>query len=270
MRLVTKTLHYICRSNEEVGMWTERIISDIVNVKFNTTRKYINKTDNYPSHLKKDISHALYGLLYGLRINEHYGHKNNFTDFKTQMNSSISVKTNINGSKICPQTIGQTTLLKFSETLGYRLESVQDYKRVVLNDTQCIVDMYLDYLFCCDHTISFKYDKGIVYHFQKTGPVKMSSGNRFYYTKTLETWNNSMTLSVETPGSSVLSLAEFQVHSTRNCIKCRFNLDTIVALIQSGMIQNVTVCKYNLGYKYNIRVDKNYVESEADSDTTTE
>lgn len=258
MRLVQKTLHYICRSNEEVGMWTERIISDIVKVKFNTSRKYIG-LDNCPSHLKKDISHTLHGLLYGLRIEEHYGHKNNYYDFKTQTNGCVSVKTNMNGSKICPQTIGQTTLAKFSETTGYKLQTSDDYKRLVLTDTQRILDMYLGYLFCCDHMLSFKYDKGVVYHFEKTGRerIEMTGDNQFLYTKTLDTWNNSMSLSVKY-GESVLPLAEFQVHSTRNCIKCRFNLDTLILLIERGMIKNVSVYKHNLRYKYNIRVDKNY------------
>lgn len=257
MKLVTKTLHYICRSNEEPGMWTERIVSDIANVKFLSKRKYIT-TENYPLHLKKDISLSLKPVFDQLKINQHFGHKNYYYDFKTECDKSVSIKTNINGNKICPQTIGQTTLDKFNEITKKNFVNEEAYKDAVLNDTQNIINLYLNYLFCCENLLSFKYDKGSVYYFKKNvsdASVTMKEPQTFYYTKDKNTWNNSMTLSINI-NDIVRPLCEFQLHKTRNCIKCRFNLDSLVLMIQNDILQNINVEEYKLRYKYNIKVSK--------------
>lgn len=256
MKLITKTLHYICRSNEEPGMWTERIVSDITNVKFHSKRKYINN-ENYPLHLKKDITLSLKPVFDQLKINQHFGHKNYYYDFKTDCDKSVSIKTNINGNKICPQTIGQTTLDKFNEITKYNFKDEESYKDAVLNDTQTIINLYLNYLFCCENLLSFKYDKGSVYYFKKEygNTVTMKGTQTFYYTKNKNTWDNSMTLSINI-NDIKRPLSEFQLHKTRNCIKCRFNLDTLVLMIQNGMLENITVEEYKLRYKYSIKVSK--------------
>ena len=35
MKLISKTLHYNVKSNEQTGMWTEKILCDILKISFN-------------------------------------------------------------------------------------------------------------------------------------------------------------------------------------------------------------------------------------------
>ena len=271
MKFVNTTLNYICKSNEEVGMWTECIISDIVKIPFRSSRDYINK-HSYPVKLKRDLEFSLSPILKVLGIKRHLGNKNTYYDFKTRLDDSVSIKTNISGNKICAQTIGQTTLSSFNKITGNDYKTNEDYKRAVFENTRYIVDLYISYLFCCDHFISLKYDKGDIFYFKKVGNVGLKSDFdfKFKFSKTIDNWNNSMTLSI-CINDVFKSFAEFQIHSTRNCIKCRFNLDTLVIMSNNSMFENLELTNYKLKYKYNIKVDKNYeTETETEPETETE
>jgi hypothetical protein len=254
MKLLGTTLHYITRTNEDVGVWTEKIICDILKIPFNSKREYLTDK-NYPFKLKRDIN-SLVEFITPLNISEHVGNKNYYYDFKTTNGNTVSLKTNINGSKICPQNIGQVSLQKFNEQTKYNLKSTTDYKALVLNDTAKIVDLYLSNLFCCNHLLSFKFDKGELFHFQKLNEkIILDESCIFKASKELSTWNNSLTLSIIIQGI-YKPLCEFQVHNSRNCIQCRFNLDTIVLLVNNGMIKNINVNTFKLKHKYNIKVLK--------------
>jgi hypothetical protein len=264
MKLLHKTLHYVCRTNEEPGMWCEKILCDILNINFNSKRKYINQ-QNYPNKLKKDLN-TIKPFLQKLQISEHLGNQNTFYDFKTTSGETVSIKTNINGNRACPQTIGQTTLQKFNEKTNNDFETINDYKSAIFSNTQNIINIYLNHLFCCKHLISFKFDKGTIYHFNKTNlrqndSIKLNDTHTFSfnYSKNLDTWNNSMSLSVNIKGIFV-PFAEFQIHNSRNTIQCRFNLDTIVSLIQSKLISNISFHQMNLKHKYAIKVQKRTFE----------
>ena len=263
MKLVSKTLHYVCKSNEEPGMWTEKIICDILNIQFCSFRSYI-KSEHYPKNMKLDFDKSLKQVLMQLRLKEHLGNKNEYYDFKTYLGETVSVKTNINGSKVCPQTIGQTTLNSFNKITNSYFSSTDDYKNAVINDTKKMVDLYLNYLFCCKYLLSFKYDRGVMYYLKKSDEkVEMKTDDIFFtFSRTLEEWNNSISLSVNLGDNVRLPFAEFQVHKTRNCIKCRFNMDTIVQLVNKGIIKNTSVEEHRLKYKYIVKVSKDYVDSE--------
>jgi hypothetical protein len=269
MRFINATLNYICKSNEEVGIWTECIISDIVKIPFKSSRVYINK-QSYPVKLKRDLEVSLKPILKGLNIKHHLGNKNTYYDFKTSLNDSVSIKTNISGNKICAQTIGQTTLSSFNKITGKDYKTNDEYKRAVFENPKDMINLYIHYLFCCDHSISIKYDKGDIFYFKKDGNVSLKGDFKFKFSKTIDDWNNSMTLSV-CIDNVFKSFAEFQIHSTRNCIKCRFNTDTLVIMVGNSMLENLELSHYKLKYKYNIKVDKNYeTEIETEIETETE
>jgi hypothetical protein len=257
MKLLSTTLHYITRTNEDVGLFTEKIICDILKIPFNSSREYITQK-NYPLKLKKDIE-SLKEHILQLDISEHLGNKNKYYDFVTKNGKTVSLKTNINGGKICPQIVGQVSLQKFNERTKNNLQTTKDYKALVLSDTTQIVNMYLTHLFCCEHLLSFKFDQGKLYHFHKTGKMQVilndSHNIIFRPSKDLTTWNNSMSLSIMIKGE-YRQLCEFQVHGSRNCIQCRFNLDTIISLVNNDMIKNITLESFDLKYKYNIKVLK--------------
>ena len=253
MKFIGKTLNYIINTNEELGMFTEKIICDILKIKFNSKRNYIN-AENYPFKLYQDIELTLGSYLKSLHIKEHLGHRNDYFDFSTHKRGTISIKTNISGNKICPQKIGQVSLENFNEKTDFNFKSVSDYKKTVLKNPNEIVNTYLKHLFCCDKLLSFKYDEAKVYSFGKEKKEKVSLLDaKFHFSKTLQTWTNSMSAGIEIDGV-ILPFCEFQIHNSRNCIKCRFNLDTIIILIKNGMIQGISVNELKLKHKYQIRV----------------
>jgi hypothetical protein len=263
MKLIGRTLNYICKTNEEVGMFTEKIVCDILKIKFNSKRDYINEKSHYPFKLKSDIEKSLKPFFTTLDINEHVGHKNDYYDFKTNTNQTVSIKTNMSGNKICPQSIGQVSLNRFNEKTGMTLKASSDYKSLILSDTKRMINLYLQHLFCCDHLVSFKFDKGRVYYFKKENSETVSLNEThniiFNFSKDLTTWNESMSMGIMI-NNTFKPLCEFQIHNSRNCIKCRFNLDTVILMIQNNMLKNVSLELFDLKYKYIIKVLKTQYE----------
>lgn len=258
LRKVTQ-LFYTCKTSEQPGIWSEKIICDILKIQFNTNRSYINKL-NYPSDLKNDISNNLSNLLNNLKIDKHLGNENNHCDFKTIDNQTVSLKTNIISNKICPQNIGQTTLKNFNLKTKHRydIQTINDYKMLVFNKTNEILNLYLKNLFSCNHLISLKYDTGEIFYLKKNENVLLSKCN-FVMSKNINNWKESMTLSVKINDNQIISLAEFQIHNNRDCIKCRFNLESIFELIEENIITGISLTKMKLTNKYNIKIIGNEI-----------
>jgi hypothetical protein len=253
MKLISKTLHYIVNSNETTGMMTEKILCDILQIQFNSKRDYI--TDNIPNKLKKDISNTLSLLLPRLQITQHIGNTNGSSDFLTSTKEFVSLKTNINGFKVCPQKIGQTTLQKINQHFKTN-HTKAEFKIFIMTNCKMILIEYLKYSFICKHLISIKYDLGKIYYFNKTDILEGLENIQFSFTNTLENWNESNTVKIKI-NDYELSLAEFQIHNNRNCIKCRFMFDTIIQLIKLNIIKGILLEEFDLKYKYIIKVIKN-------------
>lgn len=253
MKFIQQTVHYGCRSSEECGLFTEKIVCDILGIKFNSRRAYINERD-YPTKLKNDIAKNVTPLLKSLNIQSHLGNKNDYYDFNTISSQTVSLKSNISGYKVCPQIIGQVSLNNFNKETGNDIQSNYDYKSKVFQNPGEMVNLYLTYLFCCDHTISLQLEQGIVHYFKKQGDVTLTQ-SRFKFSKDIDTWNESMTMSVKL-NEEYVSLCEFQIHNHRNCVKCRFNMNTVICLIESNLISNVLLQSVSLDNSYKIRVQK--------------
>jgi adenine-specific DNA-methyltransferase len=230
-------------SNESIGIATEKILCEIFNIKFNTLRKkqvIINET------IKLDIKNAFNNI--GITLTEHTGNLNKHYDFLTNDNKTISIKTNISGNKVCPQDIGQVTLKKFREKTNFtEVNDASQFKKLVFNNTYFLINLYLENLFSCDKTIYFQYSTGTVIIFEKTNNVSLDHG-LFTFSQTEETWNESNTVYIND-----ISLAEFQVHSNRDCLKCRFNINTVMRLIDSNIINGIVMEKIKLSNEYNIK-----------------
>lgn len=264
MKLIAKTLHYIVGSNEQTGMWCERVVCDILKIPFNSKRDYIT-SDNYPSKLARDLKDTLQPFLMTLNITKHEGNKNDAYDFLTFNNQHISLKTNTNGFKVCPALIGQTTLQKLNKYFKQDLTKDQ-FKEFIINNTHQVLKEYLKYIFICKHTFCIKFDTGKIYYFNtntntNTNIVPELDLNTddiqdqetpFTFTNTLENWNESNTLKIKV-NEQLFSLAEFQIHNNRNCIKCRFNFDTVIKLINLNVITGIALQEFNMKYKYNIK-----------------
>lgn len=269
MRLVSKILNYRARSTEETGIWVEKMVCDILKIKFNTKRNYIVDKNNryYPSKMKKDIEYTLKNVLKKLKIVEHVGNKNEYNDFVTRVGETVSLKTNTNGYKMCSQIIGQCSLKKINEKLGKKFTKEQ-YKKHIINNTNSIINLYLKYLFCCDHLLSIKFDFGKVYYLNNMNNTNNiydeSEGDKLVEIldksailelskRKLQDWNESNTVKIKID-NEFKSLAEFQVHKSRDSMKCRFNFETILLLINKGIIKNIKLQEFDLKYKYMIKV----------------
>lgn len=261
MKFIGTTLHFVTRTNEQAGLWTEKIVCDVLGITFQSNRKFFNDY-NYPLKLKDDIT-ALKPKLENICITEHSGNKNLYYDFKTLSGSTVSLKTNTSGHKVCPQNIGQVSLKKFAEKIcNENIKTKLDYKQFVLSNLQSVIDTYLENLFCCEHILYIVYDEGMLCHFKKKGQATIILNNlQLQTSKNIEDWNESMSVSIEL-NDNKYCLCEFQVHNNRDCVKARFNMKTISMLIENGLISNVTMDIFNLKHRYNIKVSKQHYENE--------
>lgn len=227
------------------------------NLKETTSQKHL------PLKIKSDIEGSLGDYLKSLNIILHSGHLNDTFDFITRDNKTISVKTNMYSNKVCPQYIGQTTLANFNKKTGLDLQFKDEYKKLVFTDTRAIIIMYLKYLFCCDTILSFGFSRSQAHSLTKTDTLQRRASSpqreakrcdrvtaisltediKFVYSKNLNTWNESMTTSILIDDTTTLSLCEFQIHNNRNCIKCRFNFETIIILIEKKLLVGITIQK---------------------------
>lgn len=250
-----RTLNYVTRTTEETGMWTEKIICDVLGVRFKSKRNYF-KTD-YPMNLKKDIS-RLKSILHSLNIMNHIGNRNKSYDFETINGSTVSVKTNTSGYMVCPQDIGQPSLKMFNAKVGklfdVEIKAKEDFKTFVLSNLKPMLDVYLKNVFCCDHLLYVVYKEGIVHHFEKTGEIRLDAVT-LTTTQDIQSWNESNSVSVMINGRKN-PLCNFQVHNNRDCVKCRFNMKTIMSLIESGLLTGLLVNSHQLINQYNIEVSK--------------
>lgn len=249
MKLIYKTLSYICKTTEESGIWTEKILCDIINIPFNSKRSYINK-EEYPLFLKLDIENNFKNYLDNLNIIKHVGNENKYHDYITFNNKTVSLKTCISNSKICPQKIGQVSLKRFNELSLCNFKSTLEYKMHIHDNTNSVLKMYIDNLFCCDVLIYIKYKSGeiTVFERQENKSVELKIDNGDFKMKNIQDWNESTTIKYND-----MSLAEIQVHNKRDCLKCRFDVDTLVKLIKNEKISGIDVKTFNLTNKYNIK-----------------
>ena len=185
---------------------------------------------------------------------------------------TISVKTNINGDKVCPQNIGQTTRQKFMNhfnitVLENESQTTAIKRHILINVGQMLQD-YLNQLNACDYLIHIHLKKktavpqlgsketteNYLSLFPETQlstaalEVKYISWyhrsffENFYFDpelitfsrSTVDTWNESS--SVKYNG---VSIGEFQIHKNRNCVKFRFHFKNLCDMIIAQQIQLV-------------------------------
>jgi hypothetical protein len=256
MKLISTVYNYTVKNSEMTGIWTEKILCDILKIPFNSKRNYIT-SENYPLFIKQDIE-KLKPQLLKLNIVEHSGHLNHYYDFKTLNNSTVSLKTNISGNRVSPQNIGQSSLNSFNCKTEYNVKSLLDYKLLLLNNKSDIVNLYLSHLFCCNDLILFKFEHGKMFHFKKinNSNVKLNIQDTFIKpNKKLTQWdsgNNSLKVLIH---EKFYQLCEFTIYDKKSTlVQCRFNINTIVLLINNQMISNLLLTTTDLENKYKINV----------------
>ena len=117
---------------------------------------------------------------------------------------------------------------------------------------------YLENLFCCDYLIYINTFIGMM-TFVKTGQIKLNFKHLiFKSSKKLNQWKESNLLKVNNK-----NFMEFQIHNNRNCIKCRFDMRTIMYLIKYDLLCGVKISN-KVTFSFNIL--KDYTKSIIEED----
>ena len=218
-------LRFEKETNETFGIKVERSLCEIFCVK-------------YPKHIytrggprDKKITKQLKKIFRRkkLYITNHIGTENKESDFIMFHKRSLSVKTNINGSKVCPQNIGQITKKKFDKVFKTEAVDDQDRKEFIFRNISKMLEMYLENTFCCDYMLWFYKEKNKFLHkiLRKRDISRfIFDPNLITWTRTPEKWNESSTVKYKG-----ISIGEFQIHNNRNCIKFRFNMKNLLMIV---------------------------------------
>jgi hypothetical protein len=156
-------------------------------------------------------------------MSKHIGHLNGSIDFLTTSGYTISVKSNYNGFKVCPQQIGQTTRRKFKEY--FKLDSKwndAEIKKWIIRNPTILFKEYFKNLFCCDY-ILWIFDGDVKIFKSSDIKYRRMINADFTFSQTETSWNESSTMRYEN-----LTIGEFQFHANRDCIKFRFNLKNLM------------------------------------------
>lgn len=262
MRSVLKLINYFWRknkmpiNNESFGIAAEVAIAKTFNVDINPAYEARAEESTVELLLKNDCICKIFDKENIPTPVRHIAEGQNPIDFILSDNSSLSVKSNQGRlGKVAPQIIGQPTsetyfshleeyfkdfslesyLQKYNLPNTYEGKSIA-FKQISLTYTTEVVDMYWRNLFDCDYYLHFynlenhanPFDN---YLFLRKKQPPIWDSNKFSFTQTLDSWNESNTLKY-----CRITIGEFQVHRNRNCFKFRFNVDGIIRLLNSGCI----------------------------------
>lgn len=209
------------KTTESYGMGVERVICSIYRIDNSIP---IIRCDNIAIKIRKEIETAFESK--GIRPVKHLGYLNGSTDFILDTGQKLSVKTNTNGSKVCPQNIGQTTPKRFVEYFDLNSSEKGYLKEWIVKNPVRLFREYFKNLFSCDYLLWVNANGDVVLFKSSNLKYQKIFTNQFSFTRTGEKWKESSTLKLD--GTSI---GEFQFHKKRNCIKFRFHLKNLLKMI---------------------------------------
>ncbi len=175
------------------------------------------------------------------------GNNNNKYDFKyidiNQNINYVSVKSNFNGKKVCPQIIGQTTLYKYKSYFNIDLNiNLENLKNYIIENIDILLKKYLLNTFHCDIIYFYKEQKKnilqiIKYDETRLNNIQFDKNNiSFSHIKNNKNWIESTTV-YYIFNKIMYSIGEFQIHNNRDNIKFRWYFDKIIKLCNFDIIQ---------------------------------
>lgn len=233
-------------NNEVVGISAELAIAEFCGVSI--PKKYKNRGCEdvknmiiYSLQNSDDIKYFTEVEFIGNKSGERKKQSKSSVDFIAKINNkevSISVKSNISKSvKVCPPELGQPCIETFNQLFMIPrsmkpIKNKQEFKKIVYEQIDVLLDEYLSKLFSSDY----------IFHFQKNNEYfqftiiesKILKSFKFdkkfisFTKETIEEWNESNTVKY-----NCVSIGEFQVHNNRSSLKFRFNFVKLLDLIKS-------------------------------------
>ena len=215
------------KNNESLGLTFEKAICLKKEITYNGKFKY-SETDalKLKDRLNNFNELCPHELIHTAKKGYKYDYESKDGKYK------LSAKTNKNGYKVCPQVIGQTTKNKFCKYFKIP-DNTNDnkIKEYIMNEHKKMLGEYFTHTFDCD----------IIYYNQKTNILKFIKKENdinfdnfeYVFTKNIDEWIESSTIKINYNNSSY-SLGEFQIHQHRNCIKFRWNFNTILTVFKEN------------------------------------
>lgn len=238
-------------NNETIGISAEVGIADAFNVPVNPL--YRNRADSNLVNIIKREARSIFkkeGIPFPI---EHIAEGQNPVDFLLEDNSTLSLKTNKGRlGKVAPQVIGQPTSTTYFEFFEDKMEFILPdsydgkrrlFKEMSINNIDTVIEHYWDNLFECDHLLYF-YEANSYSSNHQIRYVYLSKPSfrpdwkkeKFRFTQTVDSWNESCTLKYIAKNGDPISIGEFQAHRNRDCLKFRFIMEGLMYLIDSGSI----------------------------------
>jgi hypothetical protein len=238
---------YKNKNNETLGATTEFVICKHFNLKIPQSANLIDRADKtLIQPLTKTVISAFNELpnpisYVGAEGGSRQGSKSS-VDFLLEENKTLSLKTNLSKSnKVCPPEIGQPSFKTFDHYFsdsGFYVPPIDEtkFKEMVVNNPEFLFFEYIDKLFDCDELLwiygensalsSFNYKVVSSYQIEENLEF-FRNKEKYSFTRTLMEWNESNTMKYND-----ISIGEFQVHSSRNSLKFRFNYYNLMELLK--------------------------------------
>lgn len=174
----------------------------------------------------------------GTEKRERGGHSKSGVDFFLENDTTLSVKTNKSKSfKVCPPEVGQpspkTFDLHFSSKGWYNGNMNEEKFRLLVKDKDklsLLLSEYVKFLNECDYLLWSLYLNENNINSKLVGKCDLENitfnPNLIDYSNNF-TDKNSVTIKY---GENGFSLGEFQVHSARNSLKFRFNINNLLSV----------------------------------------
>lgn len=230
--------------NYVIGTSVEYIICKIYNETNNDFEKLFQKKQIDKNFVEENMT--LFQKLKDYYQSLIYiGNVNNKFDFKINDSEEkyISVKSNFNGKKVCPQIIGQTTLNKYKNYFDLNnLLNIEHVKSYIVNHIDSILQKYLINTFHCDIIYFTKMKDKNVLQIIKYNPHILhtftfdKNNISFSHIKNNKDWIESTTV-YYIFDKIMYPIGEFQIHNNRDNIKFRWHFDKIIKICKFEIIE---------------------------------
>lgn len=226
---------------EVIGISTELAIADAYSVKISDA--YRLRGDPEVVVRTKRIVERVFTRFNVPPPIKHIAEGQSPVDFDLAGEKTLSVKTNQKQGKVAPQNIGQPTAKTFWEKLPHLADEKvttntaqlrQMFKRVAISKPEVLIANYWENLFECDYLAYFwgyldrrgtlnETPSGLVLSKYESPPW---DPELFTFSQSLASWNESNTVKYRG-----VAIGEFQVHNNRDCLKFRFNMESVLKIL---------------------------------------
>lgn len=215
---------------EDTGHIFEMAICLTLKIEYIGNFKYsMNKAEELSSRMSKLLEHINEPLVHTASGQGKYDY--------TGETMKLSAKSNKNGYKIAPQSIGQPTKNKFCNAFGFSNEiDNQQLKCQIIQNIKNMLDLYIENTFDCPVLYYNEKDATItLIKYNNSTPIDWNNRN-IHFSQSDVSWNESNTIRLEAEAGSTKPIGEFQFHNNRDCIKFRWNIKNLIDSFSNSFI----------------------------------